>query len=40
VEVMGRVRYFHYNVAYYLVELRRIQTQISIVLDLIGESRG
>ncbi|MGI9627883.1 MAG: hypothetical protein ACR2QM_13685 [Longimicrobiales bacterium] len=39
-EVMGLVNYFHWNVGYYLVELRRIQTQLSIVLELIGESRG
>jgi hypothetical protein len=39
-EVMGRVNYFHYNVGYYLVELRRIRSQIAMLLELIGESRG
>lgn len=39
-ELMGRIKYFHWNAGYYLVELRRIKTQISEVLQLIGESRG
>ena len=39
-EVMGLVKLYHWNAGYYLVELRRIRTQMSIVLELIGESRG
>lgn len=39
-EVMGRINYFHWNVGYYLVELRRIQAQLSVVLELIHESTG
>jgi hypothetical protein len=39
-EVMGRVSFFHWNVGYYLVELRRLQAQMSMVLELISESRG
>lgn len=39
-EVMGRINYFHWNVGYYLVELRRIQVQVSTVLELIRESRA
>lgn len=34
-EVMGLVNFYHWNVGYYLVELRRIQTQLKIVLELI-----
>lgn len=37
-EVMGLVNLFHWNVGYYLVELRRIQDQLSLMLELIDES--
>lgn len=38
-EYMGLVAHFHLNAAYYLAELRRIQGQVSTILDLIEKSR-
>jgi hypothetical protein len=35
---MGLVGYFYLNVGYYLEELRRIRTEVSTILALLGES--
>ncbi len=35
---MGLVGFFYLNVGYYLVELRRIRTEVSTILGLLGET--
>lgn len=36
---MGTVRRCHFNIAYYLIELERLKTQATTILDLIERSR-